>query len=828
MTLLERARARKPITWLTVVGLVLLPVVLGGVLIAALNTPTDRLENMTAAIVNNDDPVTVDGQYTPLGRQLAAGLVEGVEDESNLTWVLSNDDDAAEGIDDGTYQAVVTIPENFSAAAMSSAQKLSGEDETPEQATIDVATSPDALILDQAIADQLASVATGTMGSTLTEATLSNLLVGFGTMGDQLGDAADGAGQLADGAGDAQDGADELGDGATQLADGIGQLGDGVSQLADGAGSASAGAQELAGGAGQLADGVPALTEGANGISTGAGALADGAGELTDGANGLSDGASSLSDGIDQLEAGVTGKNGLVSGSAQLADGLGQLQAGVDGDGTAANPGLVAGANALADGLADGVAQIRATDLVPDELDQAADGADAGAAGVSEGLQALVDECDNGTGGAYCAEIGGTLRELSAAAGQTSAAATGVNGGLEQLAATAPARIADQLQPSVDGAAGVAAGATQVSDGLAPLTDGASALASGAKELSDNLPALSDGATQVSDGATQLADGTTQLGDGATELAGGAGQLADGTTQLGDGANALSTGASSLADGVGQLATGAGQAAAGTPALEDGATQLADGTIQLGDGIGELGDGASELSDGLGAAVDELPSLSESESDDLAGVLADPVTSSSGTGMFGAAAIPLLSVAVLWFGSLATFVALRAVPKRALTSRRSSVLLTAGALLPAAIIGAVQGALVAVIVQIAANYDGGVFWGFAGTAVLAGVAFAAVNQALVAVFGGIGRWISGIVGALAVALGIISTIPAALLSVRPLLPTTPAFDGLLSVITETSGVGTAVVGLIVWAVLALIASTIAVVARRGVDAKALLRPRPAH
>jgi len=799
MTLLERARARKPITWLTVVGLLLLPVALGGVLIAALNTPTDRLENMTAAIVNNDDPVTVDGQYTPLGRQLAAGLVEGVEDESNLTWVLSNDDDAAEGIDDGTYQAVVTIPENFSAAAMSSAQKLSGEDETPEQATIDVETSPDALILDQAIADQLANVATGTMGSTLTEATLSNLLVGFGTMGDQLGDAADGAGQLADGAGEAQDGADELGDGATQLADGIGQLGDGVGQLATGAGSASAGAQELAGGAGQLAEGVPALTEGANGISTGAGALADGAGELTDGANGLSDGASSLSDGIDQLEAGVTGENGLVSGSAQLADGLSQLQTGVDGDGTAANPGLVAGADGVSQGAA----------AVSDGLNSEA-GLKNGSDQLAGGLEQLAANCEAlGGGEAVCAQLAAIAPQARELADGTAALATGAS-------------------ETADGASQVAAGATQVSDGLAPLTDGASALASGAKELGDNLPALSDGATQVSDGATQLADGTTQLGDGATELAGGAGQLADGTTQLGDGANALLTGASSLADGVGQLATGAGQAAAGTPALEDGATQLADGTIQLGDGIGELGDGASELSDGLGTAVDELPSLSESESDDLAGVLADPVTSSSGTGMFGAAAIPLLSVAVLWFGSLATFVALRAVPKRALTSRRSSVLLTAGALLPAAVIGAVQGALVAVIVQIAANYDGGVFWGFAGMAVLAGVAFAAVNQALVAVFGGVGRWVSGIVGALAVALGIISTIPAALLSVRPVLPTTPAFDGLLSVITETSGGGTAVAGLVVWAVLALIASTIAVVVRRGVDAKALLRPRPAH
>src|SRR5690606_28359077 len=121
MTLpIERARSRRPITWLPLVGVLLLPALIGGILVTALQNPTDRLEAMTAAVVNLDEPVTIDGQYTPLGRQLAAGLVEGSEDlGSNLTWVISNEDDAAKGLGDGTYQAVVTIPASFSADATS-------------------------------------------------------------------------------------------------------------------------------------------------------------------------------------------------------------------------------------------------------------------------------------------------------------------------------------------------------------------------------------------------------------------------------------------------------------------------------------------------------------------------------------------------------------------------------------------------------------------------------------------------------------------------------------------------------------------------------------
>ena len=95
MTLpIERARSRRPITWLTLIGVLLLPALIGGILVTALQNPTERLESMTAAVVNLDKPVTIDGQYTPLGRQLASGLVKGSDDvDSNLTWVISNEED---------------------------------------------------------------------------------------------------------------------------------------------------------------------------------------------------------------------------------------------------------------------------------------------------------------------------------------------------------------------------------------------------------------------------------------------------------------------------------------------------------------------------------------------------------------------------------------------------------------------------------------------------------------------------------------------------------------------------------------------------------------
>ena len=36
---IERSRSRKPVTWLTLIGVLLLPVVVGGILVAALYNP---------------------------------------------------------------------------------------------------------------------------------------------------------------------------------------------------------------------------------------------------------------------------------------------------------------------------------------------------------------------------------------------------------------------------------------------------------------------------------------------------------------------------------------------------------------------------------------------------------------------------------------------------------------------------------------------------------------------------------------------------------------------------------------------------------------------
>jgi len=652
MTLpIERARSRRPVTWLTLLGVLLLPVIIGGILVSALYNPVDRLDSVSAAIVNEDEAVTLDGQLVPLGRQLTAGLVDGSDDvPSNLHWVISNAEDAADGLADGTYAAVVTIPEGFSAAATSATDGAKAE-----QATIEVETAPDALVVDDAITATITQTAAAVFGQTLSKTYLENVFVGFTTLGTKLGEAADGADQLASGAREAADGAAQLPDGAAQLA------------------------------------------TGADSLSSGAATLASGLGKLADGAKSSASGAGQLVSGLNQVSNQLTStKEGTLGGAAATASKY-ATQAAAD-------------TKALATDYQALMATYQCT--APTTSEQVA----------------------------VCTALG------SLAGGITDSAT------------------------SAGYAAGYAGG---VKDGLGKTAAGIDKLAGGASSLQSGLNQIAGGLTQSQSGAAQLSTGAAQLGDGATQL---------------------STGAQSLADGVSQLA-----------------------------------DGTGELAGGIHTAAESVPSYDDAEATNLASVLSDPVAAKGiGNYLFGASAVPLLAMLALWFGGIASFIALQAVSRRTLTSRRSSPLLALQSLWPAAAIGAVQGVLVAVVVQLAAGYDAGTWWGFAALCVLAGIAFAAVNQALVAVFGGAGRWIAALVGVLAVATGIVSTAPGILSSIAAIMPTSPAYSAMVGVLTSAGGVGAGVAGLIIWTLLAITATTLAVARRRTTSAKALLRePLPA-
>lgn len=488
---LTRLRSGRAMNWRTVVGLVLVPLTVAGLMLWGLWKPQDRLSEVTAAVVNLDEPVEVDGQTVPLGRVLAAELI-GDDTDENFEWVLTDEDDAANGLDEGRYATVITIPENFSSAATS----LSDGPDEAEQATVDIATSERGRLLDTALSGIVTQTATNVLNQQLGEQFVGNIFVGMSELHSGIGEAADGTEQLAAGG-------DQLADGASELADGTEQFADGTEQLASGAGELANGAGELASGAGDLATGTEELS--------------NGTGELASGVKEYVKGASKLADSYEPLG----------SGAADAAKQLQQLIAALEQVGAdAAEP-----QQQLSEGLA---------------------AAGAGAQGLVEDIEGLGAECvESGASAEFCEELTGTLQthagEIGSGIQTARSGAEGLGGALEGLGGDAgsggdPVKKLDALITGLD----------QFGTGLDTFAEQGAKLVSGASDLSDGASQLASGTGALSSGASELAGGTSQLANGTSELASGAPELADGASQLADGARQSADGAQSLADGLGE------------------------------------------------------------------------------------------------------------------------------------------------------------------------------------------------------------------------------------------------------------------------------------
>lgn len=452
----ELARFRRSrITRAAVLAVAIVPLFYGALYIWANLDPTGRLDNVQAAVVNEDEMIEVagqDGEKQPVavGRELAANLI-GDDSRSNYDWLLTDAADARAGLADGTYKAVLTIPKDLSKAATST----SGDPSAAVQGRLDLKTNDAVNFVNGQIADRILDAAKSSLNAQVTETYLGNLYLGFTDIKASLEEAADGAGQLADGAG-------ELTDGANQLSDGTAQLADGATTLADGT-------RRLATGANQLDDGV--------------GQLAGGLGELEDRTAPLPGQTERLADGAEQVATGVAGFDrivqqvaGAISGSTDEIDQrLGTLEQSLrDAATTCRKSGAPAAQCSDLDAAADSAATARTQ------------------------LDGLVGQA-------------GTIGEQSAA---LSRGARQVADGNRELADNVPALVG-AIGDAADGADRLRSGTSQLADGADDAATGADRLADGAGQLTDGANQLADGAGALRDGALELQSG---LSDGSEQV----------------------------------------------------------------------------------------------------------------------------------------------------------------------------------------------------------------------------------------------------------------------------------------------------------------------
>lgn len=650
------------ITLTRLIGIILTPALIAGVFIWGLWDPVARLGNVTAAVVNLDEPVEIDGQITPLGRVLAAELI-GTSDD-NFHWQLTDETDAEEGLESGKYVTVVTIPENFSAAATS----LSDGPSQAQQARITIETSQKAKLLDPALSAAVTGTATRVLNEQLGRAFVGNIFVGMAELGEGIEQVGAGAEELSSGLDQLTTGLKEAAGGTGQLQEGAGLLAAGNESLAGGLGQTAAGASQLSGGLREYASGVSDFTAGVHSFAGGTSQFAGGAADLASG-------SSELAAGAEELSAGVTEYTSTVNGVLEPVNGF-------------------------------------LADLIPALEDFRAD--------VEGGRYPLTPEQQE------------QLLEL-----------------IDQVIA-----VPEMLESAIEGGEALAAGASQ--------------LAGGSRDLAAGADELAGGAQSIAGGAAGLAGGADELEAGAWDLAGGVGELASGISQLEGGAAELSSASQQLV--------------AGLPELVAGLQQLAEGA-------GDAASGSHELAGGLGQIAGNVPSYTDAEIDRFAELAVTPVANNGQTALFNGSGAPLFVAIALWAGALASFLLVRPLWGRTREAALSEATITLKSAAPAFLLGVLQGALVGLGVAIALSLNALSTLSFMLVAAVTGAVFSLINQALVALFGGYGRFVSLAILAIGFVAGIVSTAPGIMQTVADFSPIGAAINALLAAVGVGQGAG---------------------------------------
>ncbi|MEJ7634422.1 YhgE/Pip domain-containing protein [Aeromicrobium sp.] len=440
----ELARFRRSrLTRAAVIAVMLVPLFYGALYVWANIDPAGRLDHVKAAVVNEDQLVEIkgtDGKKQPVavGRQLAGNLVSN-DDKDNYDWVLTDAKDAQQGLADGDYKAVLTIPKNLSKAATSTG----GDPAEAVQGNLDLQTNDAVNYVNGAIAQTILTAAKGALNAQVTETYLDNVYLSFSDLKMALSDAADGAAKLADGADKLAGGAGDLSEGANTLADGNRRLADGASQL-------DSGAQRLSSGLGQLNKRTAPLPGATR--------------QLADGSKQVAQGTAQINDLVQGVTSGINGSTD---------DAKAQIDA------------VAASLRTLAE-------QCRAADPAPANCDDIAAAADR-AAGLSGAVDEVANQADGYAG--QTQKLADGAAKVAAGNARLAGEVPALVGAIDQAAGGAQ-RLAGATGQLSDGAAQAATGADRLAAGSNQLSDGADQLSAGALRLFNGLD---DGSDKVPD-----------------------------------------------------------------------------------------------------------------------------------------------------------------------------------------------------------------------------------------------------------------------------------------------------------------------------------------
>lgn len=633
----EWAYLRKnKILLLVFLAIIAIPTIYTTLFLGSMWDPYGKVDHLPVAIVNEDKPVTYNDETLEVGNE----MVDSLKDNDSLDFHFVSSKEAKDGLKNGTYYMVITIPEDFSANASTVL------DEHPRKMVLDYETNPGtnyiASKLSETALNKIRTSVADTVTKTYTETVFDQIV----TVGEGMTEASDGAGQLADG--------------AIQLADGNNTITTNLNVLANSSLTFKDGADTLHIGLKKYTDGVAQLDDGSKNLKDGLSTLNNGASALASGVSQLSNGSVSLKNGIIQYTSGVStaqaGADTLNKSSASLTSGTSNLQTSVNNL-VSKNDALNQGVANISKGLGSIITKIdqmsastpeTTTEVSAQPVDTSSASANASAtsdalSAASSNNQALISAIENSSlseeeksslktlandtqtsidnASANACDTEESISKLPTSTSSSTTTTTQSGAASSDALSTLKVQLTDMKNQIDDEKTGLAAGIRAYTTGVGEiqkglngdeslknpgLVNGIKAYTNGVYTLNTGLTTLNNNSSSLTSGAGQLNSGLTSLNKQTPVLTSGVSQLSNGSAQLYAGTEELTANSAALISGSSQLSAGAGK-------ISDGAAALADGSSTLGDGISQVKDGADTLASSLADGADEVTSIHADE-----------------------------------------------------------------------------------------------------------------------------------------------------------------------------------------------------------------------
>ncbi|HER4680066.1 TPA: YhgE/Pip domain-containing protein [Streptococcus pyogenes] len=520
---------KNPKLMITMIGVALVPALYNLSFLGSMWDPYGRVNDLPIAVVNHDKPAKRADKSLTIGND----MVDKMSKSKDLEYHFVSAKQAQEGLKEGDYYMVITLPEDLSQRA---ATLLNPE---PQKLTIRYQTSKGHGMVAAKMGETAMAKLKESVSQNITKTYTSAVFSSMTDLQSGLKEASAGSQALASGAKTAQAGSQTL---SMNLA------------------ALTGASQQFQQGTGRLTSGLTTYTDGVNQVKNGLGTLSTDIPNYLNGVSRLSQGASQLNQGLSQLTQATILSDEKAKGIQSLIVGLPVLNQGIQQLNTELSTLQPPNLNADELGNSLGAIAQAAKQVIAEET--AAQNEELSALQATSVYQSLTAEQQ----GELAAALSQSDKSQTVSAAQTilssvqtlstslqSLSQEDQSKQLEQLK-EAVAQIANQSNQALPGASSAL---TELSTGLAKVNGSLNQqVLPGSNQLTTGLAQLNRYNTAIGSGVIKLSEGTNALSSKSGELLDGSHQLSEGATKLADGSSQLSQGGYQLTSGLTELSTG--------------------------------------------------------------------------------------------------------------------------------------------------------------------------------------------------------------------------------------------------------------------------------